>query len=194
MNPMANLNTEIDLTKASHPIICLIHMGIKLASILCYLFMKMITSSSINTFITVLLLNSVDFWFVKNVAGRYLVGLRWWNGDDDEGEDGWVWEHDNHRTKRSPTDSYVFWSALIGNTVFWFVLGLVKVLGISLFWGMLVFINFFMSFTNLYAYYKCNREYKAYVDSMINNFQTFGRHSKQVFDTLMGKRQEQNMK
>ena len=28
-------------------------------------------------FILVVLLNSFDFWFVKNVSGRILVGLRW---------------------------------------------------------------------------------------------------------------------
>lgn len=181
---------DIDITQAAHPIVCLIHVGLKVASILCYLFMKLITSSSINTFITVLLLNSVDFWFVKNVAGRYLVGLRWWNGDDDSEEEGWVWEHDNHKMKRSEADSKIFWTALIANTVFWLVLGIVKFIGFSLFWGMLVVISFFMSFTNLYAYYMCNQEYKAFVDKMVSGMQTFGRASQNIINTVMGNQQQ----
>jgi len=35
--------------------------------------------SNVMTFICVLLLSSFDFWTVKNVTGRLLVGLRWWN-------------------------------------------------------------------------------------------------------------------
>lgn len=177
---------EIDLTQAAHPIVCLIHIGLKVASILCYLFMRLITSSSINTFITVLLLNSIDFWFVKNVAGRYLVGLRWWNGDDDSGDEGWVWEHDNHRMKRNDADIKIFWTGMVGNAVFWLVLGIVKFIGFSLFWGMLVIINFFMAFTNLYAYYQCNQEYKSYVDKMVGNLQQFGRASANLVNAVFG--------
>ena len=180
------LTEQVDLTKAAHPFICLVHIGIKLAGVLCYLFMRLITKSSINTFITVLLLNSFDFWFVKNVSGRYLVGLRWWNGDADSGEEGWVWEHDNFKRKRSSADSSVFWGGLIANTTFWFVLGLVKVMGISLFWGMLVVINFFMSFTNLWAYYQCNQKYKNHVEKVISGFQQFGRASLHFVNTVMG--------
>jgi hypothetical protein len=28
---------------------------------------------------------AVDFWIVKNVAGRILVGLRWWVDFDEKG-------------------------------------------------------------------------------------------------------------
>jgi hypothetical protein len=33
-----------------------------------------------------------DFWTVKNVTGRLLVGLRWWNNIKDDGENEWVFE------------------------------------------------------------------------------------------------------
>jgi hypothetical protein len=32
------------------------------------------------------LLTTIDFWVVKNVSGRILVGLRWWNEINNEGE------------------------------------------------------------------------------------------------------------
>jgi len=29
---------------------------------------------------------AVDFWIVKNISGRILVGLRWWVDFDEQGE------------------------------------------------------------------------------------------------------------
>lgn len=34
----------------------------------------------------------MDFWTVKNVTGRLMVGLRWWNYVDDNGQSHWVFE------------------------------------------------------------------------------------------------------
>ena len=34
----------------------------------------------------------MDFWNTKNVAGRTLVGLRYWNQVDEDGESYWVFE------------------------------------------------------------------------------------------------------
>lgn len=34
----------------------------------------------------------MDFWTVKNVTGRLMVGLRWWNYVDDDGKSHWVYE------------------------------------------------------------------------------------------------------
>ena len=38
--------------------------------------------TDVNTFIIVVVLSAFDFWTVKNVTGRLLVGLRWWNDFD----------------------------------------------------------------------------------------------------------------
>lgn len=38
------------------------------------------------TFIFVIILSALDFWTVKNVTGRLLVGLRWWSDYDEKGE------------------------------------------------------------------------------------------------------------
>lgn len=35
---------------------------------------------------------SLDFWTVKNVTGRLLAGLRWWNVVDSEGNSQWKFE------------------------------------------------------------------------------------------------------
>lgn len=37
----------------------------------------------------VVILAAVDYWIVKNLAGRLLVGLRWWVDFDEMGEEHW---------------------------------------------------------------------------------------------------------
>ena len=43
-------------------------------------------------FIVIVLLDCMDFWFVKNVTGRILVSLRWWNRINEIGDDQWIFE------------------------------------------------------------------------------------------------------
>eukprot|EP00826_Nyctotherus_ovalis_P041714 TRINITY_DN4243_c0_g3_i11.p2 TRINITY_DN4243_c0_g3~~TRINITY_DN4243_c0_g3_i11.p2 ORF type:complete len:106 (+),score=20.86 TRINITY_DN4243_c0_g3_i11:94-411(+) len=57
-----------------------------------YLFLGIFVGSSITNFIVVVLLNCMDFWLVKNVTGRILVSLRWWNRINEKGENEWVYE------------------------------------------------------------------------------------------------------
>jgi len=46
----------------------------------------------IELFLTIVLLLAFDFWTVKNVTGRLLVGLRWWNKVEEDGTSVWVFE------------------------------------------------------------------------------------------------------
>jgi hypothetical protein len=32
---------------------------------------------------SIVILCAIDFWFIKNVAGRKLVGLKWWEEIDE---------------------------------------------------------------------------------------------------------------
>ena len=43
-------------------------------------------TNDVITFIIVMILSSLDFWTVKNVTGRLLVGLRWWSDYDEKGD------------------------------------------------------------------------------------------------------------
>jgi len=42
--------------------------------------------------VLVVVLLSLDFWTVRNVSGRVLVGLRFWNQVDEDGTSFWVFE------------------------------------------------------------------------------------------------------
>ena len=48
---------------------------------------------SVMIFIITMLLLAADFYYLKNIAGRRLVGLRWWNEvDTNSGDSHWVFE------------------------------------------------------------------------------------------------------
>lgn len=50
-------------------------MALKVFSVFSYLFMNLFLDSDVNTFIFTIMFLSGDFWFVKNISGRILVGL-----------------------------------------------------------------------------------------------------------------------
>ena len=62
-----------------HPRIVFFHMLFKLAALFTYIFCTVFSDSFIINFIVITILIAIDFWTVKNVSGRFLVGLRWWN-------------------------------------------------------------------------------------------------------------------
>lgn len=57
-----------------------------------YLLGGWFTDSFIVQFVVTALLVAFDFWTVKNVSGRILVGLRWWNETSETGESIWRFE------------------------------------------------------------------------------------------------------
>lgn len=70
----------------------LFHLLFRGLAILVYLLCGVFSDSFISSFVFVVLLLSADFWTVKNITGRLLVGLRWWNYVDDDGASHWVFE------------------------------------------------------------------------------------------------------
>lgn len=68
------------------------HLAFKGTAIFTYMFWGLFSNSFIASFVTVVLLLCMDFWTVKNITGRLMVGLRWWNYVDDNGVSHWVYE------------------------------------------------------------------------------------------------------
>ncbi|CAF9934555.1 MAG: Golgi apparatus membrane protein tvp23 [Alectoria fallacina] len=79
---------------SSHPITLLFFLGFRISSLLIYLFgLWLFTSSFVLVFIVTMLLLAADFYYLKNIAGRRLVGLRWWNEvNTATGDSHWVFE------------------------------------------------------------------------------------------------------
>lgn len=61
-------------------------------AILTYMFGTWFSSSFVNIFVITVLLLAFDFWTVKNVTGRLMVGLRWWSEVREDGSTEWRFE------------------------------------------------------------------------------------------------------
>ncbi|KAH7944078.1 hypothetical protein HPB52_015269 [Rhipicephalus sanguineus] len=75
-----------------HRMAAFFHLAFRTTALLTYLLCRLFTDSFVSSFVCILLLLCMDFWTVKNVTGRLLVGLRWWNYVDDAGKSHWVFE------------------------------------------------------------------------------------------------------
>ncbi|XP_045442473.1 Golgi apparatus membrane protein TVP23 homolog B isoform X3 [Pipistrellus kuhlii] len=79
-------------SKIRHPVASFFHLFFRVSAIVIYLLCELFSSSFIACMVTIILLLSCDFWAVKNVTGRLMVGLRWWNHIDEDGKSHWVFE------------------------------------------------------------------------------------------------------
>jgi hypothetical protein len=91
-------------------------------------------------FIITMLLLAMDFYYLKNIAGRRLVGLRWWNEVDTSTGDGrWVFESADPATRDiNATDKRFFWIALYAQPVLWIALAILALVGLNFIWLTLV--------------------------------------------------------
>ena len=101
------------------PTIVLAHLSFKAASLFFYFFANFFTSSFIVQFLVILTLLSMDFWTVKNITGRLLVGLRWWNFVDADGNNHWKFESAKDMTRFPAIDRRVFWLGLVVGPAAW---------------------------------------------------------------------------
>lgn len=79
-------STTYNLSNAGHPAACVATVIFKALSLFMYSFQAIfrylflsVVVPNVLTFIFVLIISALDFWVVKNVTGRLLVGLRWWS-------------------------------------------------------------------------------------------------------------------
>jgi hypothetical protein len=91
-------------------------------------------------FIITILLLAADFYYIKNIAGRRLVGLRWWNEVDAQtGDSQWVFESSEPGTKTiNPTDSRFFWLALYIQPMLWVLMAILALVRLQFLWLPLV--------------------------------------------------------
>lgn len=69
------------ICSCKHPIAAFFLLFFKVIGILCYLLLSSFsaTNSFVLIFIICVLCFAFDFWVTKNICGRLMVGLRWWN-------------------------------------------------------------------------------------------------------------------
>jgi len=149
---------------SSHPITLLTFLGFRIASLLVYILGLFFTDNYILVFIITVILLAFDFYYLKNIAGRRLVGLRWWNEVNPQtGESHWVFESADPETRTiNSTDRRFFWLALYAQPALWIVIGVVAIIKLISFmlsplWLTLVAIALVLTITNTIAFSRCDK-------------------------------------
>merc|ERR1712168_546155 len=78
--------------RIKHPVVTFFHLLFRTLALIAYLLCGWFSNNFIGSFVAIILLLSMDFWTVKNITGRIMAGLRWWNYVNEEGESVWVFE------------------------------------------------------------------------------------------------------
>jgi len=119
------------LRQSAHPIALIFLYFFRIAAIVMYILGGYFNNYVLSTVIVVVLL-SMDFWNCRNVSGRVLVGLRYWNQVDDDGESCWVFESRDPSRPANPVDSKMFWIALYVFPVLWVGLLIISIVKLNL--------------------------------------------------------------
>lgn len=99
-----------------------------------YLVVNMVVNNEAFTFIVVILLSAADFWTVKNVTGRLLVGLKWTNEQLEDGTEKWTFESYDEQFVANSTDSAFFWTSQLVGLFVWGLFLFVNVISLSIYW------------------------------------------------------------
>ncbi|KXG53116.1 Protein of unknown function DUF846, eukaryotic [Penicillium griseofulvum] len=151
---------ELNWRLSAHPITLLVFLGIRIGALLMYLFGVLFIHDFILVFIFTLLLLSADFYYLKNIAGRRLVGLRWWNEvDTSTGDSQWVFESSDPNVRTvTATDKRFFWLSLYVTPALWVglaILAIVRLVGVI--WLSLIVIALILTITNTMAFSRCDK-------------------------------------
>lgn len=112
-----------DLMIFRQPVVAFFHVVFRTAAIIVYILCGLFGAGFITSFVTVVVLLALDFWTVKNITGRKMVGLRWTNFVDDSGHSYWIFEgRKGIRAGGRPPERRIFWSGLIISPVVWLLL------------------------------------------------------------------------
>ncbi|RHZ77865.1 hypothetical protein Glove_170g41 [Diversispora epigaea] len=156
-NNYQNQNQSI-WDQSSHPVALFFHLLFRSAAIIVYLFGFIVISSFPLKFIICILLLSFDFWTVKNVTGRLLVGLRWWNDIQPDGTNVWMFESRDPSRPVNTTDSRIFWFSLYITIVIWVIFGLLSLTEPTRL--LIIAVAITLNLANVIGYTQCDKDAK----------------------------------
>lgn len=156
------------VTSAKHPVAAFFHLLFKGLALALYLFGSIFIDNFVFIFVVCILLLAFDFWTVKNVTGRLLVGLRWWNRINEDGSSEWVFESHEDMTEIDPLDSRVFWTGLYGAPALWVMLLIIAVLKFNVEWALIVVVAVALSGANIIGYTRCKKDAKQKMQSLMS--------------------------
>lgn len=158
------------LAQSAHPAVIVFHLLFKALAILVYVFGGWFVPSSggsqfIIMTVFIILLLAADFWVVKNVTGRFLVGLRWWNRVDNDSTT-WIFESAENQPINA-FDRNMFWSILYLTPAVWVLLTVFAFIRFKLQWLLLCGMALALSGANVYGYYRCSSDQKDKFERMV---------------------------
>ncbi|EKM83726.1 hypothetical protein AGABI1DRAFT_110354 [Agaricus bisporus var. burnettii JB137-S8] len=146
--------------QSAHPqaLFCLYFF--RICAILVYVLSGWVTKNYVLSTVLVVLLLAMDFWNCRNVAGRTLVGLRFWNQVDEDGESFWVFESRDPSRPANPIDSRMFWIAIYVFPILWILLLMASIFSLSLFYIPIVILALVFNMTNAVGFTYADRDAK----------------------------------
>lgn len=149
-----------NVEKKGHPGVVVAHLGFRVSALFIYMFGGIFSMSFVTSFVFILLCLAIDFWTVKNVTGRFLVGLRWRNNiEPTTGQSSWVYESRSEegfkRKPVMPNEFRAFWGALILCPLMWALLGLSALFTLKFPSFIVCLSGFGFNGANLYGYIRC---------------------------------------
>ena len=163
---------KIDFTNflqhAKNPGIVFFTLFFKALAICSFLFLGIFGVSDALIFIFVVILNALDFWFVKNISGRILVGLRWWNEVKEDGTEEWKFES-SHEEKVKSIDTTIFWISLYCAPIFWGIFFVLELIGLKLMWTLSCLIGAILTGSNAFGYHKCSGEQAKKIQEFVSD-------------------------
>jgi len=154
----------------SHPIALVFHILFKALALATFFLGSFLFTSFVIPFIIGVILLALDFWTTKNVSGRLLVGLRWWNEVREDGTNVWIFESAANDAQTHPVQSKVFWIALIVYPIVWGALLLAQIIAAKWNWAILCTLGVVLAGANVTGYIKCARDARKKVQEMATAF------------------------
>ncbi|KAL7719732.1 hypothetical protein QTN25_002857 [Entamoeba marina] len=159
----AQQNQVIEKTSL-HPIVSGLHITLKVIPLVAYvLFFLFMSGYFVIPFSICLCFTAIDFWVTKNINGRLMAGLRWWNQVNDDGTSAWIFEalEDKQKVRLSYVEMMIFWISLLAAPIAWFATMFLCFVVVRINYLGLALIGFVMTGLNLIGFIVCARGSRA---------------------------------
>uniref|UniRef100_A0A3Q3AE03 Golgi apparatus membrane protein TVP23 homolog n=1 Tax=Kryptolebias marmoratus TaxID=37003 RepID=A0A3Q3AE03_KRYMA len=170
-------NFQLKRSKVRYPMASFFHLFFRTCAIVVYLLCETFSGRFIASMVSIILLLSCDFWTVKNVSGRLLVGLRWWNQVDEDGRSRWMFESrkdvfsfEQSNNTTPSAESRLFWLGLIICPIFWVIFVFSALFSLNIKWLPVVIMGLVLQWANLYGYVRCKVGGKSNLRNMAKSY------------------------
>jgi hypothetical protein len=160
--------------KSTNPWASFFHILFKFAAVLTYVFGAWFTKNYVLIFVVCVLLLAFDFWTVKNVTGRLMVGLRWESRLREDGTSFWVYEALEDKSRITAIDSTIFWGAMWMSPILWASLLVIGVLKFNVAWLLIVVVALTLNSINLLGFIRCRKGAKQQAQQAMTSLMTQG--------------------